>query len=329
MSWLAKTSDIAKSTWNTVRALGPYLISQSDAASEAYARHLARLGAVEAGKLLMLQEAEMLAEIKKDLLQRYFAAPASERIGIRRDLDELEAASRQLRVATRALSYSEEAPKETRALGPASEPGPTDTREGPAVEAPVQEASPHWLDRFRDLTRVANEPWREDLLARALAAESARPGSVSIRALWLLGTLGERQFVAFSELLNLCTEVSGLVIPSPGDLALRPIPGNRLAPEVSLGHLVFLLGDTGLLAESHGSSKNFQAGGRVLAVYGRRRVVVGPLTQKLTVKGILLTELGESVASFCSREINPIGAAIFDNWLKSLDAGAFPRADVG
>ena len=64
--------------------------------------------------------------------------------------------------------------------------------QNPSEEA--LQASEHWIDRFRDLSRQYNEPWREDLLARALQRESYSPGSVDAsaavaarhsRAIWL------------------------------------------------------------------------------------------------------------------------------------------------
>src|SRR5436190_1007516 len=76
-----------------------------------------------------------------------------------------------------------------------------------------------------ELARAHNETWREDLLARALATESASPGSVSPRALWLLGTLEASQFTAFAAILNLASRIDdALIIPSNGSFILRDVP---------------------------------------------------------------------------------------------------------
>src|SRR6266566_189385 len=104
-NWLVKSGDTAKSTWNVIRSVGPFLVSQSDSASEAYARHQARLAAVDAGKELLFGEIHTLTDIKKKLLEQYFAADAEERVRIRPDLDEIGASLRRLNIGAQSLSY--------------------------------------------------------------------------------------------------------------------------------------------------------------------------------------------------------------------------------
>jgi len=47
---LPAISNTIRAAWNIARAVGPFLISQSDTASEAYARHKKRLAEVEVWK---------------------------------------------------------------------------------------------------------------------------------------------------------------------------------------------------------------------------------------------------------------------------------------
>jgi Protein of unknown function (DUF2806) len=75
---------------------------------------------------------------------------------------------------------------------------PNECTDKPQEEFSQPVISDHWIDKFNQLARSKNEEWRQDLLSRALAAEAANPGSISPRALWLIGTLEEDKFQAFS-----------------------------------------------------------------------------------------------------------------------------------
>lgn len=317
-NWLVKASDAAKSTWNVVRSIGPLLISQSDAASEAYARHQMRLASVEAGKELLLAEVLVLTDVKKELLQQYVAADSTERLRIKRDMEEVAASLRQLKVGAQALSYI------------ATNDNKTDDPASPVGDSSAQsDVTQHWIDKFSELARTNNEPWREDLLARALAAESAQPGTVSTKALWLLGTMEEHHFVAFATILDLCSVIGGgLIVPLHNKFNLRPIPGCQLGPQIGLGHLIYRLQDVDLLADTLTTSKTIPKGSRLFASYGSNSVLIECTTQDLRIHGIIPTAVGMSVASFCDRKFNPLGKEIFDAWLTSLDKTAFPQTIV-
>jgi hypothetical protein len=315
---LSKPIDAAKSTWNVVQSIGPFLISQSDSASEAYARHLTRVAAVDAGKELLLAEIHAYSDIKKKLLKRFVAADAEERIRIRRDLDEISASLRQIKVGTQALGYL---PGHTSEQSTQNPPPPT-----PPQQA---EVSLHWMDKFSELARVHNEPWREDLLARALAVESASPGTVSPRALWLLGTLEERVFNAFATLLDLASFVAdGLMIPQHQAFSNRPIPNCSLGNNIAIGNLIYQLDEVGLFADALTTSRTVCKDSTFLTGYGSSRFLVQCATSDLSISGVIPTGLGASLASFYTPKENPLGKEIFDEWLKTLDKKNFPCQQI-
>jgi hypothetical protein len=189
------------------------------------------------------------------------------------------------------------------------------------IENHTEEATQHWIDKFSELARAHNEPWREDLLARALAKESSTPGTVPVRALWLLGTLEEKQFIAFATILDLCSVCEdGLVIPSHLSFSTRPILGCALEPKdkISIGHLIYRLQDIGLLADTNNSFMEPSKKDQMIAEYGTIKISIDVSKGNFQIRGVMLTSLGESIASFCERKFNPLGKEIFDAWLNSL-----------
>jgi hypothetical protein len=73
----------------------------------------------------------------------------------------------------------------------------------------------HWIDRFNEQAKIRLEPWRQDLLARALAVESIVPGEVPLRVLWTIGMLDYQKFQALNAFFDLCSVIDGqYVIPS-------------------------------------------------------------------------------------------------------------------
>jgi hypothetical protein len=297
-NWIAKVSDAAKSVENVIRSIGPFLISQCDSASEACARHQTRLASVKAGNELLIAEGHALSDAKKELLLRYASsAEPEERFHLKRCIEDISASLRQLKVGVQALNYISPNERNT-----ASAPGSEDA-------SAHAEVTQHWMDKFSELARAHNEPWREDLLARALAAESDQPGSVSTRALWVLGTMEETHFVAFATILDLCSIIEeGIIIPSHNDFNLRPIPDCPLGPDTSLGRLIYLLGDAGLLSDTSSTNMAIDKGKQFIAAYGSSRIRIDCQSQDLIIRGVIPSTIGNSVAFFCDRKPNALGS---------------------
>ncbi len=310
---LSKPISAAKFTWNIVRSIGPFLISQSDSVSEAYARHQGRLAGVAVGKELFVKEIQTLCDIKKVLLEKFIAASSEERIRIRQDLEEVGASLRQLSIGIQALNYLPPPAPEP----PPSTPPPPTTDSQPEVSA-------HWIDKFSELARAHNEPWREDLLARALAAESSIPGTVSPRALWLIGTLEEQAFNSFATLLDLASFIGGgLMIPSYQAFDTKLIPQCAVGEDCSIGNLVYRLDEVGLFADPISTTRTVANGGQFLAAYNNSQFIIQCTGADLSIGGVIPTSLGTSLASFYRPKPNPLGKEIFDAWIAGLDKSKF------
>ena len=87
--------------------------------------------------------------------------------------------------------------------------------------------------------------------------------------------------------------------------------------------------DTGLVADHNGSFYSVKQGTNFLMNYGSERVFINCLKEKLDVRGIILTDLGESVASFCNRSTSVLGKEIFDAWINSLNKEVYPNSKLG
>jgi hypothetical protein len=297
--WLQKAEDfgVPKGLINVCRSAGPLLVAQSDKLSEAYAKHQARLAEVAIWKEMMLEEVRTLSRIRGELLEKYYKThDPSERLRLKRDLEELRGDVRQVKTAAKALGHL-----------------PADAKGSATI-------SEHWTDKFNQLVRAANEPWREELLARALAAEAVAPGTIVPRALWLLGTAEKSVFDALSTLIDLALLVRGsLIIPEWRSFITKPIPGRE--DGVAISGLLYQLSEVGLVAE-------FDKSYRLLRKGGRHRVKYYDLEAELHCEnadhqgwGIVLTTIGNSLASFSEPKENPMGREIYESFLKSLDGG--------
>jgi hypothetical protein len=130
---------------------------------------------IEVNKQLQVEDGKIYLRLKEDLLKRFEQSDLIGRLQIRKDLENVEEELARIRVGEKAIGYFLSRPL---LQLPASDAMPPDP-----------ETVMHWLDQFDRLVRKRNEPWREELLARALVQENHRPGSVPARVLWLIGTI--------------------------------------------------------------------------------------------------------------------------------------------
>lgn len=298
---LPSTSKIAHAAWGIVKAIGPFVLSQSAKASEAYAEHQMRLVQVEACKELMIGEIRTLTDVRRKLIERYYETSDEERFRTKRDIGDLDKEMRRLGVYQKALEYL---PREA---------------EGEPTETPAKEISSSWQDRFDELARLQNEAWRHELLSRAMAREAQNPGTISPRALWFIGTVDDHIFHAFASLIDVCSVVLGrYMIPNHGSYYERVIPNCALGDHFRLGNVTFLLNDLGLMGDLLTSQKEIPADGMFQVAYGSKYGIL-KTKQKLQVSGIILTPLGDSIASLYEPKQNDLGMEIFDAWIKSIN----------
>ncbi len=296
--FIEKVSGLSQKTWNTLKAAGPFLLSQSDAISEKYQRHLGRVAEVDALRDFLKSEVEIRKEVKKKLLDKLLDAAPEDRPRIEQDLKYTDEVCRVLSIQEKSLNYS----KEEKAV--------SEAEENTAIED-------HWLDKFNELARNRNEPWREELLARALGKETESPGSVSPRALWLIGSMEKELFEAFSKLLDICLWRVHPFTPFLPNSTIPALQRNLHNDDtVTVGHIVFKLGDIGLVADFN-SQRNLKAGSMEFIRYADTARIL-EFNKDSKMQGVLLTPLGDSIAGFYEPEWNETGEKIFQEWLNSF-----------
>ena len=156
------------------------------------------------------------------------------------------------------------------------------------------------------------------MLAKALSAEASVPGSISPRALWLVGTLEETLFNAFASILDLCTDLGAPIIPHvKKEIWNRPIPNCALGADLTIDRLSFLLSDCGLLGGL--AKREAPKGSFVLAQYFDGAYAIVCKDEDLVIRGTVPSDLGSCIASLYRRKFSPLGKAIFDAWIESLD----------
>lgn len=309
---LAKISGGAKLAWNIVTNVGPFAITQSDKMSEAYAKHQLRLASVEACKEYMIQEISTYSDIKKRLLEKYFDATPEDRLRYKRDIEECEREVRKLNTYQKAIEYSPEDK-------PQNQQGEKDEGRPPI--------SPHWMDKFNEFAKAQNEPWRSELLAKALALEANNPGCIGPRALWLIGTIEEHLFHAYASILDVSSKIaSGYMVPNSQTFLNTPIPFCVLG-KMSLGNLTFMLSDLGLIGDPLTSQRSLPENARIIVQYGNRIVLVA-IKQKIEISGIIPTTLGSAIASLYAPIPNLLGQKIFEEWLNGLDKNNIQLTDI-
>ena len=305
---IKKAKDTYEAAKSIVAGIGPYLLAQSESTSDAYARHKLKMANVDATKTLLIEEAKSIAKARDSLREKYVEASPEERIRIRRDLRGTECDIRQMQVATTAIEYLPQFSNQE-----SSESTDTEQTTVPELD-PVPE---HWMDRFNHYARQANEPWRTDLLARALAMQASNPNAVTMRALWTIGTLEKTKFDAFSAILDVSSRShDSIFIPGNRVLNLK-IPKCDLGHSVQLGALAFELGDTGLLADNNSQltiPQNVQALIRYRETAYRIKNKTGPLQ----ISGMMPSETGASIARFYQTRNNPFGLELLNKWIDTL-----------
>lgn len=304
----------AKAAWRILKAAGHLLVAQSTKLSEEYAQHQLRLAEVEAIRELMIAEARTIAEVRKKLIDRYLDAQPEDRLRLRQDIEYAERDLRQLGVYQKAINHvPESAVPPPKSLATESL-DPTDDFRA-------------WLDTFNDYARKQNEPWRTELLSRALALESANPGTLGQRALWFIGTIDDKSFHAFAALLDIAPCIGdSYVIPNYAPFSEKPIPTCALGQNVRLGNILFLLGDLGLIGDVLTTQKIFAEKSLIIATYGPHRAV-GTTKQELRLGGVILTSLGETIARLYEPKLNDLGIEIYKAWLESVRSGPFEIVD--
>jgi len=277
------TSPWLTRAWSWTKKGGEFAIAQSDRASAKWAAHKGQIATAEALANLLLEEGRTAAQLKADLISK--AADADpEKVAY------IEMLLREVDGKIRTINVLSAAGQELGKLPPSS-----------SESRSPQEMEEHWLDRFFNLTRAHNEPWRAALLAKALALETAAEGSISLNALWKIGTLQEHEFHAMAAVLDVCV----YLFEDPMIINPRDDFYSRLAPlmpifdgEMNYGQLLVILEEADLLhmpQRLNARVRTVPARRVMMLRYGSRTAALAA-EKEVAVHGIFFTQTGGSLA---------------------------------
>lgn len=289
----------APAAFNIVKTIWPYLVSQSEWASQKVAQHQARLSLVEVAKERVQFELQHLDEARRLVFERMSSNSPLDRLSAQQSFDYVAQVEERLDVARRALEYIA-SPKD-------------------GHESEINEISPLWVDKFNELANQRNEEWRKDLLARALAQESETPESVGPKTLWMIGTLTEKQFYAFATFLDISTIINNAYAIPSRDHVAETFTSNYPVGNVTIGGLIYYLDDTGLFADAASVERKISHPDPCIAKYDRTAIIAIAKDRVITIRGVIPSVAGSEIANFCDCQHHPLGQKIFDGWLASIE----------
>lgn len=151
----------------------------------------------------LVKQIDSYNQTEKSLIDKWSKARSEEsRIQLQKDIEYLRGLREQYKTSLISTKYIEKYS--------AYEKIP-DEKE----EVSEEDLSGVWIDVFVSFARKNNEPWRKELLGKALAFNSAHPGFMRQRALWLIGTMDYEIYLALKEFLPFCTQVDkDFIFPS-------------------------------------------------------------------------------------------------------------------
>ena len=298
-----------KAIWNIRKAIFPLVISLSEKASEAYIKHEIKKAKVEAFKEGLILEIQTSLKLEKQILTKVVGATDEEKVRYMNDLEFIRERLNKFRVYARSIDCLQDLPK--------GSPADLALEFKPDEESTI---SSHWLDSFNEIAKKRNEPWREDLLAKALAMEASNPGAIGTKALWALGTLDEIGFQAFATFLDLSPQIGdGYLLPeNTYPWFDEKVPSYVRGSEIEIDALAFLLADADLVAEIGESIRKFPKNSGYIAKYGVHSYGMVP-KEDFFIKGIMPNSVGGILSGLYEQKPNSAGEKQFNRWLDALD----------
>lgn len=302
---LEKYIGYARSAWRIAKAAGPFMLSQFETASEKWADHKLRLANVDATKEFLVGEAKTMVEVRRTLMERHINASPEDRIRIRRDIDDATQWFRQLGIYAKALDQ----------LPPPD--AQQEQAQAQSGDAQDDQITPHWIDKFNDFARAANEEWRTDLLAKALALEGQTPNTISLRALWFIGTVDEAVFHEFAALLDAAWMLQGQPFIGGHEHCNDRLLPTYMRGKRTIGQVMFSLNDSGLFGNFLTSEKSISPNSMIVA-WDHDQLHVFEARSYLRLRGIIPTTLGVTLAKLYAPKSNDLGLEMFGAWIASL-----------
>jgi hypothetical protein len=252
-------------------------------------------------QLLFEGEAKTLVEAQKELYSLWTKADAIGRVDLNFKLERVSGELRRLERQTKGFAY-------LKSLPPPELNNDTDNSDSQA-----------WFNRFDEMARRENEPWRNEIIERAFAHELAKPGSIGIDGILSVGIISKSAFESFGYMLDLfcCLGENQIGIPL---LSRRDFYTQHLCIEDGskkrLGELL-LDASANLLVPDGNGGMNLGTQGPVVAQYGGKKVRLSFHTE-LIESAIIPTPLGLKLSILHHRTFRQLGSETFDKWLEEI-----------
>jgi hypothetical protein len=281
-------------------------LRQSEKFSVNLIAHEARKADVEIYKANSIASHQASLQLKSKLAEKLLDAEPEERLRLRQDMQYIDQDIRQLGIYRKAEEYL---PSNT--ISP-------EERDVETVEENYKQSNEVWLDVFNEYARRSNEPWRADLLSRALALEVQEPGNIGQRALWFIGTVDEAIFHSFAALLDISILLSeeGYLLPDTSGLYESKLTVEGISWDFTVGHATFTLTDLGLIGDSV-SHNSLQPQSTIVASYGSRTESFRVINE-IRVSGVIYTALAQKIAKLYDPKPTPLGEKVFSEWIEQL-----------
>ena len=307
--WISTAGERVKGAWRIASSVGPALVSDK------IVSHSARMAEVGFLSSLLQKEAESLGAVRAKLWSRYGNCTGEKRWRILNELRQLDADMRRVGIINKAFLYFPET-----ATG-----GSSKTHDGPI--------NGHWLSVFQQLSAAENEPWRQDLLARALAIEATKPGSISARALWNIGTFTEMTFHSLAYILDCCTWIRSSdgfqtpIIPCRVPwLSGQLTKGFNATREYKIGSLIFYLQECSLLGDVFNCFSDL-LGDTYDIIYADQsfKFIWPEENGRYPIPGLMPSGLGREIALLYTPQRRDLGQDCYNNLVTSLKNAIKPK----
>lgn len=193
-----------------------------------------------------------------------------------------------------------------------------------------------WWDQFESIARRRNEPWRTDLLARALVNIAGDPKSISLKALWEIGMLESDDFTLLSLFCDSAVYVDSkpLVILLPEEQVKHEFEVDNGAATVNLAHAISALIDRRLIQRSETQFDTTEP--VVLEHLSGCHLLTHKLPHATGVKNSAIqiaaygpTDYGLDICNLYSANANVASDLSFEKLKSTLEAGSEQDPDFG
>lgn len=176
-----------------------------------------------------------------------------------------------------------------------------------------------WFDMFCEIAKLDTEPWRKELLAKALAIESFKCGSIGLNTLEIISTIEKEMFYSFGNTLDIAISINDeLLIPNISaysQITSLILPNSNLN---EFNNTMINMTDLGLIKNYNYLMAYHQPNNQYIFSYGNETYFFDSDKQLCIENAFSLTTLGKKLASLYERKANDLGKIIFKTLVEDL-----------